>query len=107
MKHQLTDELLEQLATLSKLDLETTERTSLYQGLKEILTYVEKINDLNTDNIPPLTHFPECTKRIDGSTDSPLRKDYVFRETHPEQLLALAPRQSASYYIVPNTFNGE
>lgn len=106
MNTPLTDELLEQLATLSQLDLESTDKTALCHGLEEILSYVDKINELHIDDNPP-AHFRENISWLDDSTTSPLRKDIICSQAHPEHLLSLAPKQSGSYYIVPNTFNGE
>lgn len=106
MNTPLSDELLERLATLSQLDLESTDKTALYHGLEEILSYVGKINELHIDDNPP-AHVGENISRLEDILTSPLRKDIICLEAHPEHLLSLAPKQSASYYIVPNTFNGE
>jgi len=117
MDHRLTDTVLEQLATLSKLELTDTNKTELCKDLEQLLTYVDKISELSTDDTLPLTHFPETICRPDAenpvATTTPLqpgpklREDIPCPDTHPEQLIALAPNQKDSYYIVPNSLHSD
>lgn len=113
MTNKLTNELLEQLATLSKLELTDTNKTELCKDLEQLLAYVDKISELSTDDTLPFTHFSECTCHLDADNHSVtdtllpppgLREDIPRPAAHPEQLVALAPKQTESYYIVPNTF---
>ena len=121
MDARLNDTVLEQLATLSKLEITDTGKAELCQNLEQLLAYVAKISELSTDNILPLTHFPECTCHLDDNvqpaalrTPVPeqrkdtafpgLREDTPCPDTNPEPLAALAPKRIDSYYIVPGTF---
>ena len=111
MNNTLTDELIEQLATLSKLELSDADKTKLRKELAQMLAYVDQLSKLNTEGILPLTHFPECTRQLDTvctATSAPaipqLREDIPCSQPGPEQLVALAPRKSDGYYVVPNTF---
>jgi len=113
MTNILTNELLEHLTTLSKLELTDSTKTELCKDLEQMLSYVDKISELPLDGIRPLTHFPECTSHFDvdlhASTDSflqpsaGLREDIPYPTAHPKQLVALAPKQTDSYYVVPNS----
>ena len=113
MTNILTNELLEHLTTLSKLELTDSTKTELCKDLEQLLAYIDKISELPLDDITPLTHFPECTSQFDAdyhaSTDTPLKPSSGLREdipcpaVHPKQLVALAPKQTDSYYVVPNT----
>lgn len=122
MDDRLNGTVLEQLATLSKLEITDAGKTELCQNLEQLLAYVTKISELSTDDILPLTHFPECTCHLDDSiqpaaallppipehhqgTPIPgLREDTPCPDTNPELLTALAPTRIDSYYIVPGTF---
>ena len=106
MKYELTDGLLEQLATLSQLDISSDDKATLHRDLEQMLSYVDKISELDTDNALIPGPFPECIQLPDCDTDSSLREDFPCRETAPEQLLSLSPRKADSYYIVPNAING-
>lgn len=113
MDHRLTDNIFEQLTTLSKLKLTDTNKTELCKDLEQLLAYVDKISELSIDGTLPLTHFPEtfCHLGTECPTASTvplhpapeLRSDTPHLDIQPEQLVALAPKQRDSYYIVPNT----
>ena len=107
---------MDQLATLSKLELADSDKIELHKDLEQMLTYVDRLSQLNIENTLPLTHFPECIRQIDSdcavssaSVQSVplLRSDTPRPSLHPEQFTALAPKQDASYYIVPNTFHND
>lgn len=111
MNNKLTDELLEQLATLSKLEVSDSDKTELRKDLAQMLAYVDKLRELNTEGTPPLTHFPECTRKLDtvcaatsASSSSELRKDVPCQQPDSEQFVTLAPKQADGHYVVPNTF---
>lgn len=117
MDHRLTDNVFEQLATLSKLELTDTNKPELCKDLEQLLAYVDKINALSTDDAVPLTHFPETichpvaetpTATIAPLQPTPgLREDIPHPDAHPEQLVALAPNQKDSFYIVPNSLHSD
>ena len=111
MTHQLTDEQLAQLATLAKLNLIDSEKNALRVELAQLLAYVDKISELPTEDVLPLTHFPECVQQLNNSgvASAPgpaLREDIPDRPPHPEQFVSLAPQQKDNCYLVPNTFQG-
>ena len=47
---------VEHVAKLARLGLSEDEKDKLTKQLNDILTYAEKINKLNTDNVPPTSH---------------------------------------------------
>lgn len=109
MTHQLTDEQLAQLATLAKLNLIDSEKNALRVELAQLLSYVDKISELPTEDVLPLTHFPECVQQLNNSSVASvsgpaLREDIPDRPPHPEQFVSLAPQQKDNCYLVPNTF---
>lgn len=106
MKYELTDGLLEQLAALSQLDITSDGKTELHRDLEQMLSYVNKISEFDTDNAFSNGSFSECTQRPGRDTISSLREDVPCRKTAPEQILSLAPRQVDSHYAVPNALNG-
>ena len=50
-KDELTIERIEEIAKLANLDLSPAEKQNFPSQLKSILEYVDKINQVNTDNI--------------------------------------------------------
>ena len=108
MENKLDSKTFEQLANLAKLDPAYTDKQDLQQSLEQMLHYIDKLHDLCTDSSIPLTHFTEVTCRLDRTPPGTvLREDVPFLTPHPEQLVSLAPKQSESYYSVPNSLGNE
>jgi len=57
---------VEYIASLSKLKFEENELDNFTHQLNDILAYVEKLNELDTENVEPLSH--------------PVENENVFRE---------------------------
>ena len=53
----LTEKDVDYIAKLSRLNLSGEEKKSFTVQLEQILTYVEKLNQLNTDNVEPTAHI--------------------------------------------------
>lgn len=89
------DKVIDYVAALAKLDLSQTERESAKKDLGNILEYMEVMNELDTDNIEPMSHaFP--VKNV-------FRDDVVTEGPDRENLLANAPEQKDGCFIVPKT----
>lgn len=102
---KLTDQLLEQLATLSKLNLTDADKTDLGHGLSQMIAYIDKLKELCTDETLPLTHFPELIPECDANGIKELREDTPSPFSFAQQLISLAPEQTGSYYTVPNAID--
>ena len=90
----ISKETVHKLAHLARLEL-TEEQEERYQkDLGEILDWVEKLEEVNTDNVEPLTNGNE--------EQVPLREDVAdnyFKST--DEALKNAPEKDGDYYIVP------
>lgn len=91
---QLDKETLKNLAQLSRIDCSDEEQEGLLQDLKNILNYIEQLNEVNTDNVPPCNHVLEDVANV-------TRED-VVGETMPRELfLSNAPSQVGGMIRVP------
>lgn len=81
------------IAKLARLRLEDDEVTSLQADLERILVYVEKLQELNTDGIPPTAHIA-----VDMA---PVRPDTVVQGLSNEVAVAEAPRPRDGGFAVP------
>ena len=81
------------IAKLARLRLEDDEVTALQADLGRILGYVEKLQELNTDGIPPTAHIA-----VDAA---PLRPDAVVQGLSNETAIAEAPRPRNGGFAVP------
>ena len=89
------DKTIAYVAALAKLDLSQAERESAKKDLGNILEYMEVMNELDTENMEPMSHaFP--LKNV-------FREDVVTNGPDRENLLANAPEQKDGCFIVPKT----
>jgi aspartyl-tRNA(Asn)/glutamyl-tRNA(Gln) amidotransferase subunit C len=81
------------VAELARLEV-TEEETEIFtEQLGNILEYIEKLNDLDTDNVEPTSHV------LDIST--PLREDKVVKWLSIEEVLQNAPESEDDFFVVP------
>ncbi len=85
--------LISKLEKLSRLELSEQERDSIQKDLNEILSMVEKLNEVNTDNVEPLIHISE--------EEHVLREDEIKHQLSREEALKNAPKQKDGYFLVP------
>ncbi|MHC4476537.1 MAG: Asp-tRNA(Asn)/Glu-tRNA(Gln) amidotransferase subunit GatC [Planctomycetota bacterium] len=81
------------VAKLSRLELTEAEVEEFTGHLSAILEYVEKMNELDTDNVEPLAH---CLP-----VSNVFRTDQVKESLGTEKALANAPQQDGEFFKVP------
>lgn len=55
----ITDELVTYLEKLGRIELDEEQRKKTKKDLQDILSYIDTLNELDTENIEPLSHsFP-------------------------------------------------
>ncbi len=89
------DKTIDYVAALAKLDLSQAERESAKKDLGNILEYMELMNELDTDNMEPMSHAFPLTNVF--------REDVVTNGPDREKLLVNAPEQKDGCFIVPKT----
>lgn len=90
---EVNDQLLDHLATLSRLRIDTSERTQLRSDLSRMIEFIEQLQQLDTTGITPLLHM---TEEIDRT-----RKDEIKKEITREDALHAAANKDASFFKVP------
>lgn len=90
---QVNDELIDKLATLARLEFASEEKEEIKKDLSRILNFVEKINELDLDNVEPLIFM--------SSDVNVLREDEVKIEITKEEALRNAPQHDSDYFKVP------
>jgi aspartyl-tRNA(Asn)/glutamyl-tRNA(Gln) amidotransferase subunit C len=89
----LTPETVRQVAHLARLTLSEEEVELLTRQLNDILKYVEKLNELETTDIPPMAHVLELNNAF--------REDEVTGSLPLEEALANAPDRQRNSFAVP------
>jgi aspartyl-tRNA(Asn)/glutamyl-tRNA(Gln) amidotransferase subunit C len=90
---QVDDKLIEKLAHLSRLEFENESKEEIKKDLTRILAFVDKLNELNTDNVEPLVYM---TDEINV-----LREDEVKQTISQDEALKNAPKRDSDYFRVP------
>lgn len=92
---KITDELIDYVSDLSRLTLAPEETERAKQDLTDILDYMEKLNEFNTEGLPELSQPFDQTNCF--------REDRITGEDNREALLAGAPDRKDSYFKVFRT----
>lgn len=90
---KITKKEVEHVARLARLTPSEDEKETLTNQLNSILTYMEKLNELNTKDVEPTSHvFP-----IQNVFKEDILKDSLPRE----KALSNAPDRTEEFYRVP------
>ena len=85
--------LILKLEHLAKLELSEGERTRVTGDLNNILSMVEKLQEVDTSGVEPLVYINEEVNK--------LRKDEVKNQVSQEKALSNAPDEDGAYFKVP------
>lgn len=84
---------VEHVALLARLELSAEEKKLYADQLNAILTYVEMLNELDTEDVPPTAHVLPL--------QNVFREDRVGGNLPPEEVLANAPEREEQFFKVP------
>jgi len=90
---KITLEQVRHVALLARLRLGADEETRLQADLSSMLGYVEKLNELDTTEVPPTAQV--------GEPGTPMRDDEVTNQPNPDGMLANAPARHGNFFKVP------
>jgi len=90
---KLDVETLKKIAHLSRLEIDEKDTEKMLKDMSNMLTFVEKLNEVNTDGVEPLTTM---SHEINS-----LREDIAKSDLNHEQALQNAPKKDSTYFRVP------
>ena len=94
---KITDEKIDQLAHLSRLEFDASEKSKIKTDLENILVLCEKLNEVDTDGVEPLIYMTD--------TENNVREDVVEQNFPQEALLSNAPKKDSDYFRVPKVID--
>jgi len=95
MSNRFEKEMIEYVSILAKLDLDEEEQIQAGKDMEQMLDYIDKLKELDTQQIEPMTHiFP---------INNVFRDDEITNSDDRSALLQNAPKQSEGQYQVPKT----
>ena len=95
MANIISDETIEYVGILAKLELSAEEKESAKSDMGRMLDYIDKLNELDTSGVEPMSHvFP---------VHNVFREDVVTNGDDRENMLTNAPEERDGQYQVPKT----
>lgn len=95
MTERITDEIMEYVEILAKLELTEEERIQAKADMSRMLDYIDQLNELDTSGVEPMTHiFPVYNV---------FREDTEEDQWSREQMLDNAPEKKDGFFQVPRT----
>ena len=84
---------IKQVSKLSRISVDEKRAEKLAGDLNSIFDFIEKLNELKTENVEPLTSVAETTLK--------LRPDEVKSKDIREQIIKNSPQDNEDYFVVP------
>ena len=81
------------ISYLSRLKIDEEKEEKITNDLKNIIKFVDQLNDIDTSDIKPLTNPLEKTAKT--------RDDKVTADNLKKELLEIAPSSNEDYFLVP------
>ncbi len=90
---EVNDLLVENLAKLARLSFNEQEKTEIKSDLQQMITFVEKLKEVDTEGVQPLLHMSDNVNI--------LRDDVVKGSISREEALKNAPDADGTFFKVP------
>jgi aspartyl-tRNA(Asn)/glutamyl-tRNA(Gln) amidotransferase subunit C len=89
----LDEATVARIARLARIAVPDDELAPLATELSRILEWIEQLNEVDTEGVPPMTSV--AAMKLDW------REDKVTDGGRPEAILANAPERQDGYFVVP------
>ncbi len=90
---EITEQTVNKLAHLARLEFSKDENARMQQDLQKIITWVDKLQEVNTNNVAPLINVMDSSNVF--------REDKVVMVDAKAEALANAPESDGDYIKVP------
>ena len=94
-KNMISDETIEYVGILAKLELNDEEKERAKKDMGDMLDYIDKLNELDTSGVEPMSHV--------FAVNNVFREDVVVNGDDRDNMLANAPEKKEGQYKVPKT----
>ena len=93
MANIITDETIDYVGILAKLELSREEKEAAKNDMSRMLDYIDKLNQLDTTQVEPMSHA--------FSMNNVFREDVVTNGDDRDNILKNAPEQKEGAFKVP------
>tara|TARA_B100001175_G_scaffold245057_1_gene211657 strand:- start:149 stop:436 length:288 start_codon:yes stop_codon:yes gene_type:complete len=84
---------IKHISKLSRISLDEQKAKKLVGDLNSIFEFIQKLNELKTDNVEPLTSVSETTLKF--------RSDEVKSSNIRDQIIKNSPEDNKDFFVVP------
>ncbi len=84
---------IKHISKLSRISVDEKRAEKLADDLNSIFEFIEKLNELKTDDVKPLTSIAETTLKF--------RSDVIKSKNIREQIIKNSPEDNEDYFVVP------
>ena len=95
MANIISDETIEYVGILAKLELSPEEKEQAKKDMAGMLDYIDKLNELDTTGVEPMSHV--------SPVNNVFREDVVTNGDEREKILKNAPAAKDGSFMVPKT----
>lgn len=92
-------ETIQKIAHLGRLELGSKDEESFFNDFNKILDWMDKLNEVNTDNVQPLIHMSDEV--------NVMREDVALNTLDHDRALLNAPKKDSNYFRVPKFLGQE
>ena len=97
MAERITDETIDYVGILAKLDLSGEEKEQAKKDMEKMLGFIEQLNEVDTTGVEPMSHVLPV--------ENVFREDVVTNGDGSADTLKNAPGTKDDMIIVPKTFD--
>ena len=90
---KIDTETVDKIAHLARLEFEKESKAQIINDMNNMLSFIEKLNELDTTNVEPLIYM---SKEVNV-----LREDDVRHDITQQEALKNAPKKDSDYFKVP------
>lgn len=90
---KIDKDTIDQIAHLARLEVNEQEQQELIADMNQILTFMDKLNEVDTSGVEPLVYMTDEV--------NVLREDVVKHPITHEEALQNAPEHNKDFFLVP------
>jgi aspartyl-tRNA(Asn)/glutamyl-tRNA(Gln) amidotransferase subunit C len=90
---KIDDRMIDKISSLAYLEFAEEEKEKIRKDLEQILTFVDKLKELDTEDVEPLVYLSDKT--------DVLREDRIIEPISHEEAMLNAPEKSGRFFRVP------
>ncbi len=95
MKNMISDETIDYVGILAKLELSPDEKEQAKLDMGNMLDYIDKLSELDTEGVEPMSHI--------FSVNNVFREDIVINGDDHTEMIKNAPEEKNGSFKVPKT----